>query len=136
MRRMALVLHRPTDVDAFLAQAGEYLAAREAEHNLFFGIASQIRSVPELFATDPPTYAVVTDGGDVVAATLRTPPNNQVLSEVDNLDAVDLLADALAGEQLPGVLGPKVVAERFALRWAERNGVTARVDVAERIFRL
>ena len=137
MRRMTLALHRPTDVDAFMAQAGEYLAAREAEHNLFFGIAAQIRSAPELFAIDPPTYAVVTDAGErVVAATMRTPPNNQVLSQVDDSDAVDLLADALAGERLPGILGPRGAAERFATRWAERNGAMARLDVAERIFRL
>src|SRR6187200_457534 len=137
MRRMALALHRPTDVDAFMALAGQYLAAREAEHNLFFGIAWQIRSAPELFAIDPPTYAVVTDaGGRVVAATMRTPPNNQVLSQIDDHQAVDLLADALAGEQLPGVLGPKEAAERFATRWADRARTTARLDVAERIFRL
>jgi predicted GNAT family acetyltransferase len=137
MRRMALVLHRPPDVDAFLAQAGDFLAAREAQHNLFFGIASQIRSMPELFAIDPPRYAVVTDADEsVVAASLRTPPNNQVLSEIDDLEAVDLLADALASERLPGALGPKAVAERFASRWAEHAGLTARLDIAERIYRL
>ena len=137
MGRMALILHRPADVDAFMAQAGDFLAVREAEHNLLFGIASQIRSVPELFATDPPTYAVVTDEeGGVVAASLRTPPHNQVLSQVDDLDAIEVLADALAGERLPGVLGPKGAVERFATRWAERAGTTAQLDVAERIFRL
>jgi len=137
MRPMALILHRPTDVDAFMAQASEFLAAREAEHNLFFGITSQIRSAPELFAVDRPTFAVVVDrGGNVVAASMRTPPNNQVLSQIDDHQAVDLLADALAGEQLPGVLGPKEAAERFATRWADRARTTARLDVAERIFRL
>jgi uncharacterized protein len=134
---MALVLHRPTDVDGFMALAGDFLAGREAEHNLIFGIVSQIRTVPELFATEPPRYAVVTDaGGRVVAASLRTPPYNQVLSQVDDDDAMDLLADGLADEQLPGVLGPKGAVERFAMRWSSRSGATARLEIAERIFRL
>ena len=85
MRPMALILHRPTDVDAFMAQASEFLAAREAEHNLFFGITSQIRSAPELFAVDRPTFAVVVDrGGNVVAANSRSIRNEKRYS-VPNL---------------------------------------------------
>ena len=44
----------------------------------------------------------------------------------------------LEGEwiDVDGILGPKGAAERFATRWAERNLATARLDVAERIFRL
>ena len=57
----------------------------------------------------------MTDGGrDVVAATLRTPPHNQVLSCVDELEAVDALVDALRDEDLPGLLGPTEPAARFA----------------------
>lgn len=137
MRRMALVLHRPTHVDAFMALAGDFLGAREAEHNLMFGIASAIRGTPELFAIEPPTYAVVSEeDGRVVAASMRTPPNNQVLSQVDDPAAIDLMADAMAGEPLPGVLGPKGMAERFAIRWADRAGTIAHLDIEERIFRL
>jgi predicted GNAT family acetyltransferase len=79
----------------------------------------------------------VTDaGGRVVAATLRTPPYNQVLSSVDDPAAVDQLVDALRDDPLPGVLGPTEAAARFAVRWTEATGQAAHVQMAERIFRL
>ena len=134
---MALRVHRPDDVDAFLARAGRFLEAREVEHALMLGICSQVRQFAELFASDPPRFAVVTDAADrVVAATLRTPPNNQVLSEADDQSAADALADALAGEEIPGVTGPKEVVARFARRWSAVTGQRAELEVAERVFRL
>lgn len=51
--RDPLELRRFDDVDAFTARVGEFLAAREAEHNLILGIWSNLRSMPEAF--DGPT---------------------------------------------------------------------------------
>jgi len=134
---MALTVHRPETVDAFLDLAADYLVAREAEHNLLFGICTAIRTMPELFAEDPPRFLVVTDpDGRVVAASLRTPPNNQVLSQVDGTNAVGVVADALVGEALPGLLAPSEVAAPFLERWGERTGQRAELAAAERIFRL
>lgn len=134
---MALQVHRFSTVDAFLATAGAYLAAREAEHNLILGVCTAIRRFPESFADEPPTFhAVTTDGERVVGAALRTPPNNQILSEADDPAVPDALAEALADERLPGVIGPTVVARRFAERWAAANGRRARHAIAERIFQL
>jgi predicted GNAT family acetyltransferase len=137
MRRMALVLHRFPGVDAFLAAAQDFLVGREAQHNLILGLSTQVRLTPDLFSEDPPTFATVVDGsGRIVAASIRTPPNNQVLSEVDDLAAVDLLVEDLAATQLPGVLGPPRAAARFAARWTELTGRPAWIDVRERIHRL
>jgi hypothetical protein len=134
---MALHVHRPTSLGEFLELCGDFLAAREAEHNLIFGIASSIRMTPELFADVPPRFAVVTaNDGTVVAASLRTPPHNQVLSQVDDAAAVDALADTLADEPLPGVLAPAEVAGQFAARFALETGRRSRLEAAERIFRL
>ncbi|CAN5848116.1 GNAT family N-acetyltransferase [soil metagenome] len=135
MRGMALTVSRPRTVEEFLAQAGDFLARHEAEHNLLLGIASTIRQSPEIYG-EPPRFAVVSDEqGTVKAATLQTPPFNVVLSMSEDEAATDALADALRGDPLPGVLGPKDVAARFAARWAGA-GRTAALDVAERIFRL
>ena len=76
------------------------------------------------------------DTGRVVLATIRTPPNNQVLSQVGALEAVDVLADGLPADRIPGVLGPSEVAARFATAWSERTGHRAVLELAERIFRL
>jgi predicted GNAT family acetyltransferase len=72
----------------------------------------------------------------VVAVALRTPPRNLILSEVDAHDAVVLLADELAGEEIPGVVGPPEAVRRFAERWTERTGDAWQVQLEERIFRL
>lgn len=137
MRRMGLTLHRFSDVDAFLAAGGDFLAAREAEHNLLLGLSTAIRTTPELFADGPPVFLAVTDAEHgVVAASLRTPPHNQVLSWIDDMTAVDMLVEALRDEPLPGVLGPTAAASRFAAGWHRATGQSTRVEVAERIFRL
>jgi predicted GNAT family acetyltransferase len=134
---MSLTVHRHAIVDEFLAAAGAFLEAREAENNLLFGISSAIQATPDVFAEDPPRFATVTTAGNnVVAATLRTPPHNQVLSWTDDLAAVDALVEALHDEPLPGVLGPTEAAARFAAGWTAVAGHVARLEIAERTFRL
>ncbi|MCA1571504.1 MAG: GNAT family N-acetyltransferase [Chloroflexi bacterium] len=134
---MPLIVQRHELVDEFLAAAGPFLEQHEAENNLLFGISSAIRVTPELFADDPPRFASVAgDGGRIVAATLRTPPHNLVLSWTDDMKAVDALVDALGSESLPGLLGPTGAAARFAAGWTDATGQTAAIEVAERIFRL
>ena len=119
----------------FLALAGEFLLAREAEHNLIFGICSNLEANPGAYG-GPPYLAAVMRGGDVVAAALRTPPFRLVLSEVDDPAAVALLAADLAEESLPGVQGPKRWAAMFAEAWAARGGADVEQRRGMRIFRL
>jgi GNAT superfamily N-acetyltransferase len=124
-------------VDEFLSAAGSFLESREAENNLLFGICSNIRAAPHLFVDELPTFASVTDRTErVVAASLRTPPWNQVLSWVDELDATVALVDNLRDRPLPGVVGPKFATARFAAAWNAATGQPTRIDMPQRIFRL
>lgn len=130
------VRRHPT-VDAFLEAAGAFLGEREAEHNLIFGICHQMRVTPQLFADDPVELLTVIDEHDrIVGAVLRTPPNNLILSELADPAAVEVLVDEFTPRGLPGMLGPKEHAARFAEGWSERTGQRAELAVAERIFRL
>jgi predicted GNAT family acetyltransferase len=129
-------LRRFADVDDFLAVAGDFLGAREAEHNLILGICSQLRDQPDAFGDRPPYLAAVTSGERLVAAALRTPPFNLILSEIDDPDAIDRLVEDRRGDDLPGVLGPVEHARAFAERWSALEGGTSRLRVSERIFRL
>ena len=131
-----LRLRRHPDADAFLAEVGGYLAAREAEHNLLLGIAGTILAHPELHP-EAPYLADVRDSGVRLVA-LRTPPFNLVLSETDRPEAIEIVVDDLASRDpgLPGVTAPKDVAARFAAAWAARTGRAAALDVSERIFRV
>jgi predicted GNAT family acetyltransferase len=130
-----LELIRYDDAGDFLEVAGDYLVAREAEHNLILGISGRLRSAPLLFGS-PPYFAAVLKDGKVVGAALRTPPHNLVLSELVHARAVDLLMADVAVEfpDLPGVLGPKEATRRFVELWQQATGSEGRLAMAERAF--
>jgi predicted GNAT family acetyltransferase len=121
-------------VEDFLSVAGTFLAAREAEHNLILGIASSLQTSPDAYEGTPQLLAV-RDGDAVVAAALRTPPNNVVLSETD-ADVSAMLADELADEPLPGVTGPPAFVRSLADAWVARRGGSWQVTMDERIYQL
>jgi predicted GNAT family acetyltransferase len=116
--------------------AGEFLAAREAEHNLIFGICANIEADPTMFGDGPPYLATVLHGDRVVGAAIRTPPWRLVLSVMDHPGAAHRLVDDLMDEPLPGVVGPAMAAEHFAEGWTRVTGAPSRVRTHERSFRL
>ena len=126
-------VRRCRNADEFLERAGDFLAAREAEHNLMLGLTGRLRETPLMYGDTAPYFAVVEDGGRVVAAAMRTPPHNLILSEVDDERALDALAeDARATySELPGVLGPTAAAERFVSLW----GAAGERTLAQRAHR-
>jgi hypothetical protein len=128
-------LVRFADVDSFLDVAGEFLVAREAEHNLIFGIAANVRASPEIYS-GPPYLAAVTDGGRVVGAAIQTPPWRVVLSEIDDPAAIDLLAADLVERDLPGVTGPVAEARAFVEAMAAHGGPPAVLAISECTYRL
>lgn len=136
---MSVEVQRFDDAQAFLDEAGPYLAEREAEHNLIFGIASTIVIDPDRYlARVTPYLAAVRRDDDVVAAAVWTPPFKAVLSLTDDHEAITALVHDLAHmpTTLPGVTGPVDVSRRFADAWQARHPVTARVSMAERIYRV
>ncbi|HSB38744.1 MAG TPA: GNAT family N-acetyltransferase [Gaiellaceae bacterium] len=128
-------LARYADAESFLAAAGEFLGAREAEHNLILGLSSRLLRDPLMYG-EPPYFAVVEDGGGIVGAAMRTPPHNLILSELDVAEAVAALAaDAReVFDSLPGVVGPKQRAAQFANVWRGATGATPRLEIAQRVF--
>jgi uncharacterized protein len=128
-------LRRYVDVDDFLAAAGDFLVAREAEHNLLLGVSQNVRDTPEAF-TAPPYFATVTDGDRVVAVALQTPPFQLVLSEIDDRAAIPVLADDLVDRDLPGAVGPVDHVRAFMEERAARGAPPAHLTTSERIFQL
>ena len=128
-------LTRFADVDDFLAAAGDFLVAREAEHNLLLGVCQNVRDTPDAFPA-PPYFAAVTDADRVVGVALQTPPFQLVLSEIDDPAAIPLLADDLVGRDLPGAVGPVEHVRAFMGERTARGAPPARLKTSERIFRL
>ncbi len=129
-------VERHGDAESFLADAGDFLLAREAEHNLILGLSSRLRVDPRIYG-EAPYFAVAREGGEVVAVAMRTPPHNLILSEVDDEAALEpLAADAnRVFESLTGVIGPKEAVARMARIWEVRSGQTAHLTLHERSYR-
>src|SRR5436189_143738 len=66
-------LRRHESAEEFLAHAGGFLSAREAEHNLILGLSSRLQVAPLMYGA-PAYFAVVEEGGRVVGVSMRTPP--------------------------------------------------------------
>jgi uncharacterized protein len=132
---MEPTVRRWSSVHDFLGAARDFLAAREAEHCLLFGIAATIANHPEIYPE--PRFWTVHEGERVVAAALRTPPHNLLLSQIDDARSLAALTeDVLASDELPGVLGPTAAARSIADAWSARTGAAFTRAVQERIFRL
>jgi len=130
------IVERIADVDRFLGLAGDFLAAREAEHNLILGICSNIQNGSRPATAEPPDFLVAREAGRVILAAIRTPPYHLVLSEVDGADAIPALADALATVNLPGVTGPSGHAGAFAQHWCAPAARMPILELRQRIFQL
>jgi predicted GNAT family acetyltransferase len=118
-----------------MAVAGAFLAAREAEHNLIFGICSQIEADPTQYP-EPPYLGAVLDGDRVVGAAIQTLPWRLVVSVFDDPRVTDALVADLHDRPLPGVVGPAEAAGAFAVARAAREGQTASLSRHERAYRL
>jgi predicted GNAT family acetyltransferase len=128
---------RIDDPAAFVREAGGFLVEHEAEHSLMLGLA--LRAVDEPDAYGGPVYEVVVrdDVGRIVAAALRTPPYNLIVSATDQPTALAAIADDARERfgELPGVLGPSEATARFAEAWSARTGSTATLEIAQRAYR-
>ena len=126
-------VRRYDDPAAFESEAGDFLLAREAEHNLILGLLSELRSPDSRY---PEHYlATVTDDDQILACALRTPPFQVALSHIEDPEAVDALVDDLyeADPRLSGVLADRASAERFVSLWCERTGAIATRAMEQRI---
>ena len=120
------------DAAEFLAEAEPLLLADEARHNLILGIAGTIRDSPDLYPVR--SFWLVRDTGEVVAAALRTPPYNLILARPRSEEALAGLCEAVAGEELPGVVGTEPEVEMFGELWSRRTGVTARTNMRQGVY--
>jgi predicted GNAT family acetyltransferase len=125
---------RLSDAAAFFAEAEPLLLADEARHNLILGVAGVIRDSPGHYSARD--FWLVRDGSVTVAAALRTPPYNLILAQPRSPQALAALAEAVADEELPGVVGAEPEAEEFAELWTRRTGVPGRTNMRQGIYEL
>ncbi|MGH2680579.1 MAG: GNAT family N-acetyltransferase [Actinomycetota bacterium] len=131
-----MLVRRVDDPEAFREAATDYLVQDEARHNLLLGIASTLVQKPHLYELFD--LWVVSDGEEVTAAALRTPPLNLVLSRPSTDAALDALVDRLVqeGQDLPGVVAAIPELETFVGAWSSAHGVDATRVLRHGIYEL
>jgi predicted GNAT family acetyltransferase len=118
----------------FLERAGAWLERAEAENNLFLGVAAFFKTHSETIKLDP-YFLSVEDEGTIVGIAVLTPPRRLLMTCMPDL-AVTALVDYLLDEAapVPGVLGPRTTAKRFADEWAAKTGKLSRPKMSQRIY--
>jgi predicted GNAT family acetyltransferase len=125
---------RLDDAAAFLTEAEPLLLADEARHNLILGIAGTIRDSPDRYPLR--NLWLVREESRVAAAALRTPPYNLVLARPRSAPALAALAEAVAGEEIPGVTGTEPEVHEFADLWSQHTGSAKRVNMRQGVYAL
>lgn len=127
------------DAADFLQAAEPFLAQDEATNGLMLGIALRLRRAPDLVRT-PPFLATVQDGGAIALAVLMTPPNNIILAGDPPAlsDPFAILARHLLSRNwnIPGVIAPMRLADRFAETWAADTGARCHLTGRLRVYEL
>jgi predicted GNAT family acetyltransferase len=121
------------DARAFLDEAETLLLEDEARHNLILGICGALLVTPDRYPEK--RFWLVTEGGEPVAAAMRTPPYNLLLGPVRDEAALEALVAGI-GEELPGVVGSHPEVDDFVRLWSQAHGVEARVLRGQGVYAL
>lgn len=105
----------------------------EAEHNALLGIVQTLLHHPERYP-EPPYLALVQNNIRILAIAMRTPPNNLLLSKVQDLQALPLIAQDLQQIQLPGVSGLVAETAAFVQTWHALAGQPCHRELESRIY--
>ena len=126
------------DIDEYYNLVSEFLLKNEAENNLLFSILSTIKINPKRYGEEKPVLICVKQNDRIKLISLRTPPYNQLLSYTVDLNSIDLLTKMLLRKktELPGILGFKKGAEKFAQLWCENKKLKSQIIRNERIYKL
>lgn len=128
-------VHFETDLTAFAADAVPWLRADPVYNNVASTVISS--RAHGLVALEENAYWMrVMDGDRLAGIAAMTPPHPLLVPALDE-DVTVALADGLAGPlpQLPGIGGPRAVAERFTARWSALTGAKAHLVRTSNLYR-
>jgi RimJ/RimL family protein N-acetyltransferase len=124
----------------FLSHVGGYLAEDEARYGLILGIARRLTENVRTYGEPGPWFCSAGSDACLQAVAIRTPPFSVVLAHFSGEPAA--LAGTLAATisekepAIPGAMGDRELADKFAAAWCREKRVTVRGRMAERLYRL
>jgi len=129
-------LHRFSQVQPFLDRAEPWLLSAEIENNVVLGVTRGLLSRDHEFK-DPIYLATVETQGEVSGCAIRTPPFELAFTQMPEVAIPLLLRDLVdVYPSLSGVLGPELIATRFAKLWTKEFGGTLKLQCQERLYSL
>ena len=131
-----LVTHRGPE--EFMAHAGSFLLAHEAENNLTIGIANGIAAGRDVAGgvalSKAPQFTVVEQDGRVVMTAVRTPPHSLLVSRGPRSVAGSVAAQLASMDKYPGVRGHASMARPVVEGIARVSGQSVRSATQQRIY--
>ena len=134
-----LQLHTFKTAVEFLNKSEPELESDECCNNLLLGLAYTLVEDPRKFGSDP-FFAIVENKGKNELFALMTPPVKPVLYA--SHDAIGESCNSLASYfksiniKVPGVIGPRIVAETFANVYSTIHRCTVNLSMKMRIYQL
>lgn len=134
--RSPMLVRRFDDPEAFREAAVPYLTSDEARHNLILGLSSTLVEQPDVYGLFD--LWIVSGGGRVTGAALRTPPYNLVLARPGADGALDALVDRLTeeGQDLPGVVASLPELDDFVAAWTAGRELDATLVLRQGVYEL
>jgi len=134
-------VQRYYDVRKFLQSVETFLERNEVINNLLLGILFRLKKESKLTEQkSEPFFALVKHRQDIIFVMLMTPPHNMIIyGEGNNLDAaIDQSILFLRKKEIlvPGVIGPREMATKFAFSWAQATRHTPIIKMEQMIYRL
>lgn len=132
----------------FLARAGKFLVSDEARYGLITGIANKVLVKPDYYGPETPWFCTVSAdpkpearlGSEMYAAAWRTPPFMvgvvHFSGSIDTIAAELVTAVTQKFKDVPGVVGDKALADRFAARWCGKYGTRIKKTQQQRLYKL
>ncbi|MFX1488359.1 MAG: GNAT family N-acetyltransferase [Promethearchaeota archaeon] len=135
---MSFVTRFYDDINQYYELVYPFLLQKEVENGLPLSLIDTLKKDLERYGEDPPVLCTVNKDDNIILISLRTPPYNQILSYTEDLEAIDILVNELNRRfsEIPGVLGFKEGAERFAKLWCETKTVKFKIAMNERLYKL
>ena len=133
---------RYSSVQEFYNDTYEILMRHEAQNMILLGnLIIGVEGKDKTDWRDPINWlmATVSDEGKILLTALMTPPHNLTLYSTDNElrpEALDCLIEGLGGENIPGVMAEKALAQTFADKYAAIKGLSYSMKTNQRIYNL
>jgi len=131
-----IVAKRIQTAEEFHQIAGDWLGQKEAQNNLFLGIASNLLRKPVDQRQEHYFWTVESDE-KVIGAAFWTPPYKLTLTDMDK-ESLNVLAGVLRDShpQIPGVGGPKDPAKHFSHFWNLKTQKSPLLEMSMGIYQL